>query len=158
MKFKEYNIYFICTLLVLLGISTYNKASCLEELNIKFIPSCGKTRGGVAIAEPPDKVYYCAQRINKIEWNFPNTTEFFFLHEIMHLEYNSSDEKFVDCLAAKELQQYKNGEKIILQVTKFIESRPFVDEKYGGSSAIRSSIISGCYEKGLKFLETIIDK
>tara|TARA_B100000029_G_C17476769_1_gene924065 strand:- start:514 stop:990 length:477 start_codon:yes stop_codon:yes gene_type:complete len=158
MKFKKNNTNYFCFWLVLLGVFGYIKTSSLEELDIKFIPNCGKTRGGVAIADPPNKVYYCAQRINKIEWNFPNTTDFFFLHEIKHLEYNTGDEKLVDCLAAEELKQYNNGDKIIEQVIKFIESRPFVDEKYGGSGKIRSSIISGCYEKGLKFLETIVNQ
>ena len=113
MKLKKHYIFFY-SFIVFSGILTSNIALSIEELDIKFIPSCGKTRGGISVAEPPNKIYFCAQRINKIEWYFPNITEFFFIHEIMHLKHNTGDEKFVDCLAAKEFFQYKNGNKIIV--------------------------------------------
>ena len=145
MKLKKHYIFFY-SFIVFSGILTSNIALSIEELDIKFIPSCGKTRGGISVAEPPNKIYFCAQRINKIEWYFPNITEFFFIHEIMHLKHNTGDEKFVDCLAAKEFFQYKNGNKIIAQVIKFIKSRPLVDDAHGGSGPNRANIISGCYK------------
>ena len=153
MKFKKQYKYYFYNLFFLLGILISVNAFSMEKIDIKFIPSCGKTRGGVAIAVPPNIIYYCAQRISKIEWYFPNVTDFFFIHEIMHLEHNSGDEQLVDCLSARELQNYKNGNKIISQVIKFIESRPFVDSNHGGSGAKRAKIISECYKQGLKFLE-----
>ena len=73
MKFKKQYKYYLYNLFFILGILISSNAFSIEIIDIKFIPSCGKTRGGVAIAMPPNKIYYCAQRISKIEWHFPNS-------------------------------------------------------------------------------------
>ncbi len=127
-----------------------------REANIpeaRLIPNCARTGGGIAIAEPEGRIYYCLQRVVAIERRYPGASKFFFLHEYGHIALQSGDELLVDCWSAHELSHTVRGEEVLTAARRYIEQFKLFIPKYGGTGADRSELLAGCYAEGLTWLE-----
>ena len=119
----------------------------------RLIPNCARTGGGIAIAEPEGRIYYCLQRVVAIERRYPGASKFFFLHEYGHIALQSGDELLVDCWSAHELSHTVQGEAVLTAARRYIEQFKLFIPKYGGTGADRSELLAGCYAEGLICLE-----
>lgn len=118
----------------------------------ELIPNCARTGGGIAVAEPQGKIYYCLQRVIAIERKYPGASKFFFLHEFGHIVLQSGDELKVDCWTVNELRYIADGVKILLVARRYIEQFKLFDTRYGGTGADRSELLQGCYDEGMNWL------
>ncbi len=117
-----------------------------------MVPNCSKTMGAISVADPEGKIYYCAQRLFKIESQYPSASNFFILHEYGHIRLQTGDEHEVDCWTSVELSKSRKGKETITSVTNFLKSIKNIDKKYGRSGRHRAELILGCYTQGKNFL------
>lgn len=69
--------------------------------DIPFYNNCEVTNGDVAVAKT-DGIYWCPEIAAKLEKDTPGVSHFAYVHEYGHY-IHGSDERAVDCWAAKEL-------------------------------------------------------
>lgn len=80
---------------------------------IRVIENCQVTGGDIAIATNDAYgpiIFFCQRTANLINMNHPDAGHFYYVHEFGHHALESSDEREVDCWAAKELANSPNGE------------------------------------------------
>ncbi len=118
-----------------------------------LIPSCARTRGGIAIAEPRGRIYYCLQRVVAIERRYPGASKFFILHEYGHIALQTGDELRVDCWSAWELAHTPGGADVMASAQNYLEQYKLPDPKYGGTGADRSELLAGCFAEGMAWLD-----
>jgi len=148
---KTYYINLIIFLFLSFIINNNLKAE--PNIQAELIPNCGATQGGIATATPEGIIYYCAQRMASIEYNFPGATNYFLLHEYGHIFLQSGNEKEVDCWTANELALSKDpkSKKVLDAAIDFIKLFKLYDPKYGGTGEDRASLITNCYINGSNF-------
>ncbi len=111
---------------------------------MSFVPDCGRTGGGVAVAEPPAAVFYCPRRVREIERAEPGAAFFFFVHEVGHLALGSGDERAVDCWAAGRFPAISGGYRQIRAAIRFVAAHTRADSRYG-DGAERAARLRRCY-------------
>ena len=145
----------LCMLLVVEQVQAFAGDGADDQIAVseaELIPSCARTGGGIAVAEPEGRIFYCLQRVVAIERRFPGASKFFFLHEFGHIALQSGDELKVDCWSANELRYIVDGVRILAAAQRYIEQFKLIDERYGGTGADRSELLEGCYAEGMTWL------
>ncbi len=113
-----------------------------------FVPDCGRTRGGVAIADPPGTVFYCPRRVLEIEREAAGAAFFFFVHEVGHLALDTGNERRVDCWAASRFPAIAGGWRQIRATIRFVAANTRPDSRYG-SGAERAARLRRCYRNAV---------
>ena len=131
-----------------------NSSYSQNTIEVELVANCGKTHGGVAVADPTGIIYYCAQRMASIEYKYPGAGNYFILHEYGHIKLNSSNELEVDCWTANELANSKDPKaKNVLQAASsfFKDFYRQYDPKYGGTGKQRADLIKKCSIQGSQY-------
>ena len=115
---------------------------------VVFAPDCASTRGGVAIADPPGRVFYCPRRVRVIEEAAAGAAFFFFVHEVGHLVLDSGNERAVDCWAAARFPALAGGWRQLRAAVRFVAANTRADSRYGDGRE-RAARLRRCYRNAM---------
>jgi len=109
--------------LLSVGFAQWEPSGILRSIPVQ--ENCRATGGDIAVALNIGSpvIYFCQATANALNNQHPGAGHFYYVHEFGHHALATSDERRVDCWAARELADAPNGDFYISAMLDHLQSR-----------------------------------